>query len=625
MNEATLAIGQTPSPASPASVRAFLTLLRKDLRLAAPIVTTFFAFLVAIAGFFAALPLFGNQAMRSFGYYPDAGSVWDRLGLLQPLFAGTLAVATILSALYIASREGGARSRFLLPTLPVSTRLAYLSKIQALLMIFALFLALLPLADHGGMSRIGLLPVVVAFTAAMSVWAFAAPFFVRGIAGGFLAATLLPICFYFVIILAGQLLIPAIFIELFHRWELDYWYFGRPSMLETGGHPQLLSSTQTLIFRCTSNYSFAAVTLLGLWAAWHARKAVLCRETPQPLSAGRIGRLLLIAFTAAAIVVVAASVHAWRADPSIRSARAASQSHDRIAQLTTDAVLREYVSAWAERDLSWISVSRLAQGARRGEVSLGSDGFDSAPLWEFATRLAVPSSRDPLQTDSPWFELTKRLKNDRAGVDAALATYLAGAEFDQLPIWLQLKVARLLGPRTTISLALRRLGEGRSDIERCHLADAFSGGTLSIVPRDQVRGPRRGVGDEAAFDWTEGLGLPPFEPVRWPVTDGETGTRSRIGAVLALTLLRLRMEDGTLAPIDPARPADRLSIDAEVLAKARAALEQPFADLARDIGEIVEPAARDAAAMSENQRLYLRASELFDPAKTDPSYLLPSH
>ncbi len=121
------------------------------------------------------------------------------------------------------------------------------------------------------------------------------------------------------------------------------------------------------------------------------------------------------------------------------------------------------------------------------------------------------------------------------------------------------------------------------------------------------------------------MGLPPFEPVRWPVTDGETGTRSRIGAVLALTLLRLRMEDGTLAPIDPARPADRLSIDAEVLAKARAALEQPFADLARDIGEIVEPAARDAAAMSENQRLYLRASELFDPAKTDPSYLLPSH
>jgi hypothetical protein len=85
------------------------------------------------------------------------------------------------------------------------------------------------------------------------------------------------------------------------------------------------------------------------------------------------------------------------------------------------------------------------------------------------------------------------------------------------------------------------------------------------------------------------------------------------------------MEDGTLAPIDPARPADRLSTDAEVLAKARAALEQPFADLARDIGEIVEPAARDAAAMSENQRLYLRASELFDPAKTDPSYLLSNH
>jgi hypothetical protein len=628
MNEPALAAGQTPPPASPAIVRVFLTLLRKDLRLAAPIVTTFFALLVTIAGLFAALPLFGNQAMRSFGFYAGVHGVWDRLGLLQPLFAGTLAVATILSALSIASREGGARSRFLLPTLPVSTRLAYLSKIQALLMIFALFLALLPLTDRGRISGIGLWPALVAFTAAMSVWAFAAPYFVRGFAGGFLAATLLPVCLYLLIILGGERLIPAIFIELFHRWELDPWYW-YPWWGENSarGDRQILSSTETLVFTCTSGYAFGAVTLLGLWAAWCARKAVLCRQTPQPSSAAHVGRLLLIAFASAATVVAAASVHAWSADPSIRRAAEISRWHARTAQLTTDAVLREYVSAHMEGDVSRTAVQRDGRGARQGEGSHGSDGFDSAPLWDVASGLAHPGLRDPLRIESPRFELSKRLENDRAGVEAALATYLAGADFEQLPIGIQLEVARLLGPRTMISLALRRLAEGRSDIERCHLINAFIGWALAVVPRDQVRGPQLEVGEEAPFYWTEGLGLAPFEPVRSSVPDPADGTQIRIAAVLLLELLRTRLEDGTLVPIDPARPADRLSIDADLLAKARAALEQPFAELARDIGGIAEPTARDAAAieaMSENQRLYLRTSELFDPAKTDPSYLLPN-
>jgi hypothetical protein len=76
---------------------------------------------------------------------------------------------------------------------------------------------------------------------------------------------------------------------------------------------------------------------------------------------------------------------------------------------------------------------------------------------------------------------------------------------------------------------------------------------------------------------------------------------------------------------NPSFAADRLEIDAETLRRARAAAELPFSRLAVDFNatDASIRAGEPIEDLDDNETLHLRASDLFDPEKTDPSYLSP--
>ena len=126
MNTPTLV--EAPRRASARAVHRspFSAFLLKDLRLARPVLAAGHGILGILAAFYATLPLFGREAERAFLLAYQQTTLAHRLGELSPIFWLVSALASVFSAVAIASGDSGGRARHLLPALPVPSSMQLL-------------------------------------------------------------------------------------------------------------------------------------------------------------------------------------------------------------------------------------------------------------------------------------------------------------------------------------------------------------------------------------------------------------------------------------------------------------------------------------------------------------------
>ena len=636
MSAAHLAADRSASPSSPAQadVRAFMALVRKDLRLGAIVFVPCLCALGVVAASGILLPFLGSQAMRSAGLTIFASmDAFERVGYFAGVYWVISMLASILASIAIAAGDSGRAARRLLPALPVSATSVYASKFAATALVVLVFMGIS--ATLGSLSNVTSTSIDGRTYAVMLglglIWAFAAPTFSRSFAGSFLVVMTVPMAILSGCLLAANWLVPPAVIETLAATKIDRW-------LPVAG----LGLARNQFFDDLIGDSLrisapAAIAVVGLLGAWNARGVVLCRRGPARLGVSPILKVSTVGFAAIFVSTFATYAATYALHPVISAARTMQRHYEEFAALSTGDLVEKVVD-FEDRTVDMRGIP------------------EGMPAWSGVNHLFLQlpyagPSPDHHAREAVAHAIGERWAEDAAGiVEAAGAMY---ADPAQRHVRAQLRLAELCGPRTKLSYAIRALPEARSEVDRVLLTQAVIRVARMIeTPADptaepptrsrriaqEANGPREmlreWVGDWAVASAVASGGasggasaapqfeLRDFQPEEGAEPRGYPAVLSRAKAVIVLTVLAQRLEDGSLSIATPSYPADRLTFDVEAVRKARVALERPFPELAKQSGA-VEPGSADIDRASDDETLYLRASELFDRAKTDPSYLLP--
>jgi hypothetical protein len=632
MNAAHLAADRSASPSSlaQADTRAFMALVRKDLRLGAIVFVPCLCALGVVAAYGILLPLLGSQAMRSTGLTIFASmDAFERVGHFARAYWVISMFASILAAIAIAAGDSGRAARRLLPALPVSATVVYASKFVATALVVLVFVGIS--AALGSLSIETLTSIDGRTYAAMLglglIWAFAAPTFSRSFAGSFLVVMTVPLAILSGCLLAANWLVPPAVIETIAATEIDRWLpFAASGTARHRFFDDLIGDSLRIS-------APAVIAVVGLLGAWNARGVVLCRRGPARLGVSRILKVSAVGLAAVFVSTVATYAATYALHPLISAARKTQRHYKEFAALSTGDLVEKIV----DLDDRTVDMRGIPEGM---------------PAWSgvnhrFRQLPYAGPSPDHHAREAVAHAIGERWAEDAAGiVEAAGAMY---ADPAQRHVRAQLRLAELCGPRTKLSYAIRAFPEARSEVDRILLTQAVIDGVRLLKPpadptaepptrsprnAQEANGPREmlraWVGDWTGASVGASVGAwtaPPFElrdfrPEEGAEPRGYPAVLSRAKAVIVLTALAQRLEDGSLSIATPSYPADRLTFDVEAVRKARVALERPFPELAKQSGA-VEPGSADIDRASDDETLYLRASELFDRAKTDPSYLLP--
>lgn len=618
----TVLSGTPPTHAAHRGLPAtFAALLRKDLRLATIIILPSLAVLALLSLVAVIAPLFGEDAMRALGLLALEGrGVLARIGAFATLFWIISAFACVLSALAIAAGDSSGRARHLLPVLPVSSRMVYASKTCACALVIAGFLCVTGAAQMSGdatMIQSGSIFGYGLLLANGVVWAFVAPLFARTFGGAFVVTIVTPMLLFLACSVVGDAIASfALKWTLISR-DAAPW-FGDGSLAESGG---LGFEFSMLISNRAWTCSAVVVLAVGLWCAWHARKAVLCARSVRGVTRLGVVRVVACVFAAAGCSGIGAAAVVWNDKPAISRALVAAGTYESYRTMPVDELVRMWGSYWA-----FVDSNRATLFDRSDE----RHGFE-AMFWPIATQdgPAAFGSLDPEEFIARRLitrAIGERLESDPEGVRAA-ARALLDADVPRSPIE-QVRLAELIGPRTRASVLLRRLAAGPSREEtRVDLIMLLTPCLSMLDPQwNNMSKWRRQPGEWLGGVDQHAWGLAPFRidcgggPKSCPMAS------ARAEAVVFVTTLEKRIEEGAFELTDARSPHDRLSVGKAVLRAARHALEPSFPRLAdhRLAGSPWLKDATRAPSVTDDQSLYLPASLLFDHAQTDSSYLLPT-
>ena len=607
MNSATMTDPRNAAPA-PARMRSpLVALLCKDLRLGAAVFVPSVLILTILAVFSAALPLFGEEFARSWGL-PWMASRQDlpaRIAYFERVYWMVAFLGGVLTALAIVIGDNGCRARFLLPALPMSSRLVYSSKLAASALVVTFFLAValsveVMSADASGIDR----EFVAAVLSIGVIWAFAAPLFARGFAAAFLVTVCVPIALFILCALAGRFLARIAIEELLVAMDAAPWYQDWESR---GSGPGSLArgpiDLAAIVCAC------ATVAAVGLWGAWNARGVTLCRRTPLGFPPARLLRFAGVALLTALVTTVGTAGRTWQTDKKIADSLATARVHAHLSTLPTAELVESFVRSRAQiapvAPLPNGAISPVWDGVLRASDSYG---FGRSPADKRFSRALSVVLRD-------------RRDSDPNGLKDAMRSVLA--DTPGRTIGMQLAAARWIGDYTHTMVALRGLARPTDDNERAALILALCSNSHIFGPEQPRSTYEEFLSPDRPRPWGfVGWDLLPYR-IRGFETDGYLrSVEARVSVVLLLASFERQLRNGTLRLQNEYRPDDRLEVDAATLRGARAAVEQPLGDLARGVG-IIKPRGRDITRYTDDETLYLRTSELFDRDKTDPSYLLP--
>lgn len=606
MNSATMTDPRNAAPA-PAHMRSpLVALLCKDLRLGAAVFVPSVLILTILAVFSAALPLFGEEFARSWGL-PWMASRQDlpaRIAYFERVYWMVAFLGGVLTALAIVTGDNGCRARFLLPALPMSSRLVYSSKLAASALVVTFFLAValsveVMSADASGIDR----EFVAAVLSIGVIWAFAAPLFARGFAAAFLVTVCVPIALFILCALAGRFVAGAVIERWLAAMDVARWYFD----------PAIPRDRWSLAERPLADAAivcaYSVVVGLGLWCAWSARGVTLCNHSPRALSPARFLKFAGVAALAALATIGATAVRTWQTDEKLATALATARVYAHLSTLPTAELVESFVRSRAQiapvAPLPNGAISPVWDGVLRASDSYG---FGRSPADKRFSRALSGVLRD-------------RRDSDPNGLKDAMRSVLA--DTPGRTIGMQLAAARWIGDYTHTMVALRGLARATDDNERAALILALCSNSRIFGPEQPRSTYEEYLSPDRPRPWGfVGWDLLPYR-IRGFETDGYLrSVEARVSVVLLLASFERQLRNGTLRLQNEYRSDDWLEVDAATLRGARAAVEQPLDDLARGVG-IIKPRGRDITRYTDDETLYLRTSELFDRDKTDPSYLLP--
>jgi hypothetical protein len=574
---------------------SFVALLGKDLRLSATVSTIALAVFVALIAVIVILPAIDPRVGAVFGlaaWQDDAlrrlGAIFQVLVVLS-VFVGGIAAAVLADG----DRSGGGRC--LMASLPVPASLSLASKLCASAIVLAVLLvpSIILQSVFGRWNPLdqNLVRTAPALIGIVLVWPLAAPLFARSSGYAFVVALFAPPLLVFGSVACALAVVPLAIERALLLAGAESW----ATLVETRAFSYEVP--QGLADRALP---FAAVIALALaiLGAWRARNFVACRQTHRT---GRIRRALELAgISAVAVGTTTAAVTAatWNGDPMIARilARAellekwrALSNHDLIVE-GQDALFRP---GWKEdepnpEESAWETAQ---SGWHANALDYGDSDYDSRRDEQVAID-AVLYERKQHDTKALLAAATELIREADGRIGRNLAF-------------------RLLGDHQKFTHALQILPSVTDEAERARLVSKIAEGVSSVWWTSSAAEPTRRKIPAAALRES----FDAFDKFTSSVVD-------RMRAAIVLEVLRRDLEAGTLEIVDPGDPEDRLEIDAAMLQRAREAVELPFPELARAAGA-TERLATDVAKWTDDDTLYLRTSELFDPAKTDPSYLLP--
>jgi hypothetical protein len=539
----------------------FATLVVKDLRLAGPLILVASSLLVAISALLVAMPLFGESALKTAGLTAWKHDTLARVGAYSAAFWMLAMFAGGASAIMIAAGDAGGRTRYLVPTLPATPRLAYLSKCLATLITVSGFLLV-----------------------GAVVWAFAAPMFARTSGGAFVAATVMPGLVFISCATCASVFAPlATRRMLIARGGADWLDQLRGVGYSRGSW---IGNEMAVLIAA------AVVILLGLILAWRARGVVLCRQTPRELRIPQLVRLAGIAASAAAVSTIAAFAWIWSTEPSISQIMEKAKRYSEWSGLPTSELVGRVIDAVdVPLDVKAIPKERL-EDWERSLLDARWDRIDREQL----------SGVDEV--------LRQRCINDIGAVRAAAGAILESRP--ELSVPARLLAARYLDPRAELAIALQDLARTSRDLERLQLIDA-------VIRNQRVLQLHAGPRVEEEWVLSDGQSasawnIPPFQVEQFVSKQTRDRARRRVGAAIALVAIEQALRTGVLGEADSRGPDDRFAIDIEMVRKAREAIEPPMTELAGALG---------ISERNDSEYLLWRTTYLFHGPNTDPAYLLP--
>jgi hypothetical protein len=635
----------------PTSRSPFVALLLKDVRLASIIWMSGLVVIAILISFYIALPIFPSGVARAAGLEswqpPD---VWSRVGTASPMVWVIAAVASALSAMTIAIGDSTGRTRHLLPALPISSGLAYASKLCASAIVVAIF-HLIAIAIHSmaqtRAAETGVSSNLLLYAGMLSillVWAFAAPLFARTAVGALASMALVPLSLSMACGFGGYWFARFAIERILFLTDLAPWY-GKDFDLFYGAGISLAPIDAAVL-----STTFIAVVAVGVTAAWRARGVVLCRQTPHRLGLARVARLFGIAVAVIVAVAIATTVRAWTTDPLIPPARKAA----RLLQAYSEIATSQLVEATIESRAPFRTPKRNPEAP-------------NTPVWEQVLRASVPAEVEGGSEESNVARVLSHALFVRMAIDpnGCIASARAALAARSTRSFAQRRAAaQMLGPRTLLSLAIEELAmreRATHDISTHELSThelsthelsthepstqeyaSSSAETadleiaIAIVELDRAQ--QMVLSNRNAIvilhdDEPSGAKLHALDgsnPAPYTLRAFQPGRRhpsvvDRTRAVVILTLLEAQLRSGTLVTQHPSLPHDTLSIDAETLRMARRTVERPLPELASIAGALrarIELGI-PISSLHDNETLFLPASELFDWEKTDPSYALP--
>lgn len=613
--------GAPPTHATRGGLPAtFTALLRKDLRFAMVVVVPCTSVLALLTALAVAAPLLGEGPLKAIGLLNLAGrEVFERIGAFAMVFWIISVFACVLSALAIAAGDSSGRARHLLPVLPVSSGVAYASKACACVVVLAGFLSISAGVHSMSSDAMMILPAIglgyVALLANGVVWAFVAPLLARTFAGAFVATVVIPMLLFLTCSVVGEAI--AFFTVKWTMIARDAApWFGDGTHVEAEGWG---FGFTTLIRNTAWTCAAAVVLATGVCGAWRARKAVLCAQSVRGVNRRGVVRIVACGFAAVGCTGAGSAAVVWNREPAISRALVAAETYESYRKMPVGELVRTWGSYW-----QFVDFNR----ANLFDRSDNRHGFEAA-FWPVATQDGAPSaaSLDPEELIARRLltrAIGERLASDPDGVRAAAEAQLRREGL--VGSIEQARVAELIGPRTRVSVLLRRLAEAPlHDEERVDLIMLLTPSLAMLNPQwDNMSSWRGRPGDWLGSIDQRAWALAPFQ------LDCGAGPKScpmasaRAEAVVFVTALEQRIEAGTFEIVDPRAPHDRLSVGKAVLRAARHALEPSFPRLA-DHRLADSPWLQDATrapSVTDDQSLYLPASLLFDHAQTDSSYLL---
>ena len=639
----------SPRPIDQSAGSALFVLLKKDARLVLPVLVPALFILGALCIVMAVAPL--AKIVIGSLFWIDRSSMWTRIAALAPLFLIVLSVLPAWSACAIVMGDVTRGGALLSTMMPVADRTKWLSKFLVLSAVVALLAALCfiiisinasdPLRGQCitlfGVDRWGgrvfesdsrALLILIGLSVGAALWSAA------------IAAFAPPRSAYLLALTVPLLVALAVFglSELFASSARAI------AFAITGFEPKfaLPSESELGFIRLTpQNFELAAgefrpaisamwVIALGALCLWHAR-GVIAQHRARVSSAWRRGVSLTALIVAGGVVTAAVPAAVVMRDwtPYIPAMRAQQFGYEQGCAMTT----KELVAAS-------LTNTRLVEDEQECQRLLDFDLFGRR--WQngpqgyfFGAWLTLRTHFTPERPEESVglnLALQERMSSDPSRAELVRAFHAVINDSSQFSLHQRLEAAREVSTLASFELAARILVESASPCARL-LAIDYLAQVDGMRPRNSFVASVDGIGDGL------GEGLPRF---RFGGEARSLQCTHRASAIVSLEILRrhvagiaqqhaiyaAKRDDGTLGWNGP-------TIDLATIAKAREVLEQPIFELRasylaeqarqRELHASAGAAAFTADGQPDFDCLECRGSDLFDPAATDPAYLLPQN